>query len=360
MGPADFRRYPCCRYRPGTAGSRACLLRAAVAFLLTAISAFAADADARFSVASYPFTIVRQTPQGEASISTTAMFKVDTTIGSVWRMESNAFRRIVVRELFSQDDYAKQLELRARYLIEQRLRGIAIPEINFRQTSISNMFSTLERLIRENDHAKPTGTNDFVRFRLVGFSCTQSGLTNDPFATIVGDATDAGCVTFQVSYVTAYDALKILSEVCNVRYRFEGNCIVIMPSYGEEEGCMETQRYTVAPAVQGHLTDAALTNALARFGMPKLYVGGSVSYSPEFGQITVVELPHRIQPIETILCMLGVVDFVGRYRFISGADHGQPLLLLQDHKNGESWRYQFVVKSDGTVNESFVQVPTHE
>ena len=320
------------------------------------VGVHAADADSHFAVSTHQFTIVRQTVQGDVAEVATNMFKVDTVNGSVWRMETNVFRRIVVLGLPSQDEYVKELDTRKTRLMEERLSGIILPEINFRQASVSNVFARLEIMIREHDRTTPTNTNDGIRFRMIGFgeSCF------DPFAT--GDnagVQNAGNITFSAKQVSALNVLKSITEINNIRYRMEGAKVVVMPC-NLEEGCMETQRYQVAPTVQGHLTDTMLTNALVRFGVPRLNVGGSVSYTPEFGQITVVELPHRVQQIESILCILGVVDFTGRYRLVTGSDHGQALLLLQDHMSGETWRHQFVVKPDGTVGESFGKVPTFD
>jgi len=225
--------------------------------------------------------------------------------------------------------------------VEQKMRNIVIPEINFRNASISDVITFFENTSREYDDPNLPPEKRGVNFALRGITpaaAPSAGPTStDPFApptdTSGGGGGGGGNITFTARFVSLWDALKIVTgDVANFKFRIRGNVVIVMPVNVTDES-METRSYTVMPNVIERATglgremnaargggggggfgggDGAAINAEALGPMAdlkKLFsdlgvawpVGSSISYLSIIGKLRVVNTTENLATFEKVL-----------------------------------------------------------
>ena len=259
-----------------------------------------------------------------------ALFKLDSTLGSVWRLDTNGFQRILVRDLISQKAFTE----RKKDQVLKHLRAIEIPEINLRQESISNVVAFLQKQIREMDHTISRDSDDFLRLKYIGYGGTASD------------------VTFKAEKISALEALKIITEVAGFRYRIEDDCIVVEP-WSLGGGPIEGHIYEVSPLLRDRLTGTSISNVFSKLGFD-LTAWTGLKYSPELDMLVACTTYSEHQRFQELLFSTGLArQESGRFRLVSSLERGQHILFLLDDKTGETWLYRCMVTPDGRNRESF-------
>ncbi|MFZ4395508.1 MAG: hypothetical protein ACOYOU_07760 [Kiritimatiellia bacterium] len=242
--------------------------------------------------------------------------------------------------------------------VEQKMRAIVIPEINFRNASITDVITFFENTSREYDDPGLPPEKRGVNFALRGVAPTAAptaGPTStDPFQT-AADASapgGAGNITFTARFVSLWDALKIVTgDVANFKFRIRGNVVIVMPMNVTDES-METRSYTVMPNVieratglgremsaakgagtLGGSAEAISAEALGpQQDLKKLFgdlgvawpVGSSISYLSIIGKLRVVNTTENLAVFEKVLEEMNVtprqIEIEARFIEVSQVD----------------------------------------
>lgn len=306
-----------------------------VVLLVLATPLLAANADVRYSIATYPIAISRKPGQVQSNETGEALFKLDTALGSVWRLDTNGFQRILVRDLVSQKAFLEQQNDHVR----KQLEAILIPEISFRDEPISNVVAFLQKQIRDRDPTIPPGSSRFLRLILSG----ENGR--------------GGTIRFSAKDISALEALKIITDISGFQFRIEDDRVVITSLY-PDEGFLIERIYEVSPALRDRVTADSITNIFAQLGF-NLKDGARMIFSRELDTIVLGDTCWGHERFSETLSLAGIArQHTGRFRFMSAAENGLPILFLLDDKSGETWRYVRVLMSDGSLSESFDLIRT--
>ncbi len=239
--------------------------------------------------------------------------------------------------------------------IEQKMRGIVIPEINFRNANISDVIAFFENSSREYDDPSLPPEKRGVNFVLRGVTVAAPAAaapSADPFATDAAAPMAGGTapITFSARFVSLWDALKIVTEVANFKFRIRGNVVIVMPLNVTDEN-METRSYTVMPNVIERATGVARDLNSARGGglggadatitaetlgpqqdLKKLFgelgvqwpVGSSISYLSIIGKLRVVNTTDNLAIFEKVLEEMNVtprqIEIEARFVEVSQTD----------------------------------------
>ncbi|MEI6211155.1 MAG: hypothetical protein WCR06_05970 [bacterium] len=261
--------------------------------------------------------------------------------------------------------------------VEQKMRAIVIPEINFRNASITDVITFFENTSREYDDPALPPEKRGVNFALRGVAPTaapSAGPTStDPFQT-AADASapgGAGNITFTARFVSLWDALKIVTgDVANFKFRIRGNVVIVMPMNVTDES-METRSYTVMPNVIERATGLGREMSAAKGGgtlggdaisaealgpqqdLKKLFgdlgvawpVGSSISYLSIIGKLRVVNTTENLAVFEKVLEEMNVtprqIEIEARFIEVSQVDLDS--LGVEWYQNGK------LTRNDGTA-----------
>ena len=94
--------------------------------------------------------------------------------------------------------------------MESRLRSILLPEVNLHDARLDVVIQLLQQRSRELDPLRPQKGVNFV---------LKHGVASESSALI----------TLSLKRVTLLDTLKMVTEVANLSYRFDGEIVVIEP-----------------------------------------------------------------------------------------------------------------------------------
>lgn len=189
-----------------------------------------------------------------------------------------------IREAWRPDDYVPrvpseiaEIERGRREPVDQRptvldrMKDIVIPELEFRQANINDVVTFLTEASRQyapeswplQDRQKGiTIILNLGRDAGQQADAPVSGgrALDDPFAIDAGggiDATEvdsADGITFSARFITLYDALKVITELRSLKYRVEGDLVIVVPK-DAPEGEIIVRPYTVNPNFMGKLRD---------------------------------------------------------------------------------------------------------
>jgi len=152
-------------------------------------------------------------------------------------------------------DTGKQ-EIRDR--IRLKMEEIKIPEIDFRQANIHDVVDFLQMASVDFDPAdiseEEKGVNIILSLGQSDQPAAAAPPSDDPFANMLdeGGAGEAGqvpLITFTARYISLLEALKIVTQVANLKYRIEGSVVMIVP-FNAPEGDIVVRMYDVLPAVE--------------------------------------------------------------------------------------------------------------
>jgi hypothetical protein len=319
----------------GQINKPACVRNLLLAAMVFTGVANAADTTEQFTIQRHSIPVARASGRGASVAAEEALFKLDTSGGSVWRLGTNDFVHVAVNSLYSQELRAHEARAAANM---RRLKGIVIPSVDFKQASFSNVLAFLQHELKTRDPMAAVQTNDFLRLE-----CPRDTHLIFP-------------LTFSARQVSFYETIQIIADISGLRLRLGEEHILMLPDYGDGETV--TRRYEVSPSLRTGHGDTAFTNLLCQLGV-KLYDGTWVKYFPELDIIMAYTTHQEQQQLERALELAGLVrQWPGRYRFVSEIVEGRPLLLLLDGKTGTTWIYRATIENDGSRKEAFEPLST--
>lgn len=293
-------------------------------------AATTAETDERYTIETHATPVTHLSGQDQKGVTENGLFKLDSYAGSVWRLDTNGFRRIAVRDLVSQKSDTEWQERQ----VFKRLDAIKIPEINFRQESLSNVVAFLQNQIKQLDATIAAGSQEFIRLRYIDF----------PFLTPP--------ITFIAREVSALEALKTITDIAALEYRLEVDHILIT-SPPSRDGEVVSRIYEVSPVLRDRLRGTTINNVLSELGFD-LEPWTELKYSPELDIIIAGTSDWEHLRLQELLVLTDLArQWPGRFRLVSRVYNENPVLLLLDGKTGQTWFYQAVVMKDGSRQESF-------
>lgn len=143
--------------------------------------------------------------------------------------------------------------------IMKKMERIVIPEIEFRQANIHDVVDFLNKSSAEADKSEQDpakkGINIILNLNPAGGATVSAPAAGgkDPFGgEAEGGAAGAGGggqsyeITFTARYITLLSAMKIITQVAGLRYRVDGNIVMIVPS-DYDPAQIEVRMYPVEP-----------------------------------------------------------------------------------------------------------------
>ena len=233
--------------------------------------------------------------------------------------------------------------------IIKKMERIIIPEIEFRQANIHDVVDFLNKASveadkQESDPSKK-GINIILNLNPAGGGATATAAPakggEDLFG---GDKTEAAAsggaqvpeITFTARYITMLSAMKIITSVAGLRYRVDGNIVMIVPA-DYDPAQIEVRMYPVEPTFIERVTAAhagmpaapAARSVGGRevVGMEKEEIGGgvgdlktifdqmgvkfpkgsSITYNQAVGKVIVANTSENLAIFEKLLAELNVV-----------------------------------------------------
>lgn len=285
-----------------------------------------------------------------------------------------------------------------------KMEKIILPAIEFRQTSVQDVIAYMVDASQSQD---PEGSGINVVLKLnetevarnvsgdeagfapgmnadaeIGAAQTNSGQNEGMLIAKGTKAPDIPLITLNMRRVTMLDALKIITELAGLRYRIEGNVVIITP-VSCLVGPVVTRLYPVQPSIvevffepKDNKADprpgtdyVGLESGLrARNGDIKQFfekagvpfpAGTSITYNPAVSQLIVANTAENLEVFEKILSQLNVVpqQVEIEARFIEvGEDDIEELgfeWMLRD-------KWELVRKKDGKGHDKGVQVDANK
>lgn len=132
-----------------------------------------------------------------------------------------------------------------RIQIEEKMRGIKIPEIDFRQANINDVIEFLANASQSFDTSpvelgEKRGVNIILKLGTLGDG-GQGGaasvpVVDDPFAAVSsgpaatggGAPSDIPLVTFTARDLSLIEALKVVTDYCGLKYRIDENVVMVV------------------------------------------------------------------------------------------------------------------------------------
>ncbi len=243
----------------------------------------------------------------------------------------------------------------AEELTIAKMKGITIPEINFRAANINDVVGFFEGASREFDSQELPPEKRGVSFVLkMPTQGAGAAVPDDPFAPVADGGAVGGVppITFSARFVNLHEALRIITDVAGLKFRVRGNVVVIMPMNMAERD-MTTRSYTVLPSISDRASSVFRelssgnrgANALGGFLAPadtaadsgqidwkQLFTdmgvqwpdGSSISYIPSINKMRVYNTVENLADVEKALEDLNVtprqIEIEARFVEVSQTD----------------------------------------
>ncbi len=228
-------------------------------------------------------------------------------------------------------------------LIEDKMKKIILDEVEFRQANMHDVVDFLNKRSRDCDKAEPDETKKGVNIIFnpnpggPAAAVTAPKAADDPFGAT--DAAKGGAVagvpevTFSARYITLYNALKIITSVSGLKWRVDGDVVMIIP-FDWDPATIEMRMYPVEPTFidrvkmtssampatttvggremkqldtsGGGETVGDLKANFEQMGM-KFPKGSSINYNPGLGKVIVANTADNLAIFEKLLSELNVV-----------------------------------------------------
>jgi general secretion pathway protein D len=229
-------------------------------------------------------------------------------------------------------------------LLEEKMKKITIDEIEFRQANMHDVVDFLNKRSRDCDKTTDEDSKKGVNIILnlgAGTSAAPKpaagGAGDDVFGAPAEKAASSGVpeVTFSARYISLYNALKIITSVAGLKWRLDGEVVMIVPLDWSPDS-MEMRMYPVEPTfierVQqagtamptvsrvggrekvaldagagiGDAVPSDLKGYFSNMGVnfPK---GSSITYNSAIGKVIVANTADNLVVFERILSELNVV-----------------------------------------------------
>ena len=233
-------------------------------------------------------------------------------------------------------------------VVEEKMKKIVIDEIEFRQANMHDVVDFLNKRSRDCDKSTDDDTKKGVNIILNLGPTTAATPAATPAKTGGDDVFGAPAegekgaggssgtpeVTFSARYITLYNALKIITSVAGLKWRVDGEVVMIIPLDWDPANTIEMRMYPVEPTfiervkvasaempatttvggkevktmeagnVEGQVGDlkAYFENMGVKF--PK---GASITYNSTIGKVIVANTVDNLTTFEKILAELNVV-----------------------------------------------------
>ncbi|MBN1269256.1 MAG: hypothetical protein JXB04_06700 [Kiritimatiellae bacterium] len=237
--------------------------------------------------------------------------------------------------------------------VQEKMARIMIPAIEFRQVNINDVVNFLVDASVKGD-PEGVGVNIILNLRLPGTAEASAPAPQptapapggfDPFfeeefgefmdqpAGPAGGTAAGGpaipTITLNLRRISLYDALKIITEVAGLRYRIEGNTVIITPA-GYVTGTVVTRMYPVQPSIfdviiereesdeergEGEFIEMGTRTTVKHGDVEEFFkklgvpfpVGTSITYNRAMSKLIVANTPENLDIFERILQQLNVV-----------------------------------------------------
>ena len=232
--------------------------------------------------------------------------------------------------------------------IREKMKNIMLESIEYRQANIVDVINELSDLSRENDTSEGAAEEKGINFMLnIGADTGAAeggaggGGGEDDFwgeGGATADAGDGSCggippLTIKARYINLQTALDMIMEMSGLKYRINGNIVMIMRKNATTEE-MQHRMYSVLPTIQevqlsigsqrgagsGSQDDPwtldggkAERNDDWKTFFGDLGVawpdGSTVKYMPSIGKLVVRNTPDNLATLEQVLGALNVTPF---------------------------------------------------
>lgn len=238
-------------------------------------------------------------------------------------------------------------ELTAEMRIRDKMKRIVIPEISFRQANIVDVVDFLSDSSREYDAedvpAEERGVNFVLDLGDGGSAAAASTDTavaaDDPWGAPAETTTESSAVggvpqlTIKSRYVSLQSTLDMIMDMSGLKYRIQGNVVMIMPK-NKAEGELVHRMYNVLPSIGERINTigASKTEGSGDAGDPFAMSAGttetttdwksffqklgvnwpdesSVTYMPSIGKLVVKNTATNLATLEQVLGALNVTPF---------------------------------------------------
>ena len=234
-------------------------------------------------------------------------------------------------------------ELTAEMRIRDKMRRIVIPEIDFRQANITDVVVFLGDSSREYDDEDVAPEDRGVNFVLDlgdggASSAPAAAVADDPWNAPVEPVADANpsgvpALTIKSRYVSLQSTLDMIMDMSGLKYRIQGNVVMIMPK-NKAEGELIHRMYNVLPSIGERINtiggsdnqgsgdsgdpfamSAGTTETTTDWKgfFQKLGVNwpdeSSVTYMPSIGKLVVKNTATNLATLEQVLGALNVTPF---------------------------------------------------
>ncbi|NCD33306.1 MAG: hypothetical protein EOL87_07800 [Spartobacteria bacterium] len=231
--------------------------------------------------------------------------------------------------------------------LRNKMSSIIIPKIEFRDANIQDVVEFLSEASRLADPEK-TGVNIVLNMKLTGGTSQRvvekTVVEDDDFGfgdgfdDMLDDTTTTSefsssdndiSLTLSLHRISLMDAVKTITDIAGLRYRIDGNIIIISPP-GVVQGQVVTKMYPVQPSIfetiierdnndvdhdaefvemGGRGTKMARDDVKVFFekagvAFPK---GTSITYNPMISQLIVANTQENLEVFERILAQLNVI-----------------------------------------------------
>ena len=146
--------------------------------------------------------------------------------------------------------------------IREKMESIMLESIEYRQANIVDVINELGDLSRENDMSETSAQEKGINFMLnigpdTSAAAASAGGGGDDFwsddagGDTAGDGSYAGIppLTIKARYITLKAALDMIMEMTGLKYRVNGNIVMIMRKNATTEE-MQHRMYSVLPSIQ--------------------------------------------------------------------------------------------------------------
>jgi general secretion pathway protein D len=229
----------------------------------------------------------------------------------------------------------------ARAEIIGKMEKIVIPEIDFRQANIHDVVDFLQEASVDFDPetapSKRKGVNIILNLGVEAPAAAPAAPAKQDFfgaldqgAAAPADSGEVPLITFRARDITLLEAMRIVTEVANLKYRIDGRVLMIVP-FDAPEGKIIHRMYDVLPTVRERIgvVSGDIAKAADDFGgalaggaiegdatdWKKFFrdlgvdwpQGSSIKYVPTIGKIMVANTADNLAIFEQRLADLNVV-----------------------------------------------------
>lgn len=181
-----------------------------------------------------------------------------TQVRQTWNPRDYGLAEAVAKEAETVTPVDKKEEgIRDR--IRLKMEQIKIPEVDFRQANIHDVVEFLQMASVDFDPAEgpddEKGVNIILSLGESGRSSpAEPAASDDPFGSMLQEsntapASEVPLITFTARYISLLEALRIVTQVADLKYRIEGSVVMIVP-FDAAEGDIVVRMYDVLPAVE--------------------------------------------------------------------------------------------------------------